>query len=407
MRRRLGAALVAFALVVVGGLEAADRGWENPVISTEQEAVAAATTLVRDNLHTEQPAARMFVDLTLGEVGAPDSFDRLVVDEILVTHPRAFRADEVRGRTIERFLAEIPGQRKVLERRLNLFGYPPTRGLVYCRLVASVDAFAGLGSASSDKMSQVGGVTYYCRYLVLPLSYVGEQQVRELRRRAAGNPSLDVEGTIRRWQRESFASLVSTFRHELVHARTNSSLGVPIYSDRSRFPTWFHEGSATYLAADPHAGLSARYKEYQNLFFYLVQRHGVGRLQDFFSIVMTGRDVRTVLDEVYGIQTSDELFARSAKWYRAREAVKSVFWIAAILVVVAAVRGSRMPLVGSLQVLVAFAMILAVGTGLADHIYGLRGREVVLAAEVAAAALAAVLGLVGVRRIVRQGREQV
>jgi hypothetical protein len=52
-------------------------------------------------------------------------------------------------------------------------------------------------------------------------------------------------------------------------------------------------------------------------------------------------------------------------------------------------------------------MILAVATGLADHIYGLRGREVVLAVEVAAAALAVVVGAAGVRRIVRQHGEPV
>jgi hypothetical protein len=66
-----------------------------------------------------------------------------------------------------------------------------------------------------------------------------------------------------------------------------------------------------------------------------------------------------------------------------------------------------MPLVGSLQVLVAFAIILAVATGLADHIYGLRGREVVLAAEIAAGALAVVVGAIGIRRIVRQRGEPV
>ena len=68
-------------------------------------------------------------------------------------------------------------------------------------------------------MSRVGGVTYYCRYVVLPLSYVSRAALDELRRSAVRNPSLDVSTTVRRWQNESFASLVNTFRHELVHVR--------------------------------------------------------------------------------------------------------------------------------------------------------------------------------------------
>ena len=66
---------------------------------------------------------------------------------------------------------------------------------------------------------------------------------------------------MRRWQRESYASLVSTFRHELVHVHTNSALGVPDYSDRGRYPTWFHEGTATYLAGDPQTKVVAMHLE--------------------------------------------------------------------------------------------------------------------------------------------------
>ena len=170
---------------------------------------------------------------------------------------------------MERFIQAIPKQQDVLSGRLARFGYPDVPGLVYLRLVGSVDAFSNLNAASSDKMSQVGGVTYYCRYVVLPLSYVGETAIREIRRAAAMNPGINAETTIRQWQTESYASLVNTFRHELVHVHTNSTLDVPSYSDRSAYPTWFHEGTATYLAADPHSGLSETYQEFQELFFFL------------------------------------------------------------------------------------------------------------------------------------------
>lgn len=167
-------------------------------------------------------------------------------------------------------------------------------------------------------MSRVGGVTYYCRYVVLPLSYVSRQGLDELRRSGALHPPTDIEGIIRRWQNESFASLVSTFQHELVHVHTNTAIGVPDYSNRSDFPIWFHEGTATYLGADPHSGLSKGYREFQDLFFYLAQRHRVSKLRDFYSGVLGGTDVGTALREVYGLAGSDQLFRHSSRRPRSR-----------------------------------------------------------------------------------------
>jgi hypothetical protein len=348
----------------------------------------------------------MFVDLTLAEGDVSGrrrsaTVTREMVDDLLITHPTAFHQNDVQRRTIERFRAEVPGQRKVLESRLERFGYPELPGLVYLRLVESVDAFAGFNAASSDRMSQVGGVTYYCRYVVLPLSYVGEQNIRELRQSAARNPSLDVESTIRRWQRESYANLVNTFRHELVHVHTNSTLDVPAYSDRIAFPTWFHEGTATYLAADPHSGLSATYQVYQEAFFFLAQRYGIRRLQEFYAGVLAGRAVSSMLAEVYGISDSDELFMRSGRWNRIRESGKTALWILALVIVVAAFRGVDLPVIGGLQLLAALALALGVLTGLAEHIYGLRGPEVVLTAKIGLSVVALALGLMGVRRFRR------
>jgi hypothetical protein len=291
----------------------------------------------------------------------------------------------------------------VVEERLARFGYPERPGLVYCRLVDSVDAFADLGSAS-DKMTQVGGVTYYCRYVVLPLSYVGEQNLNELRRSAAVNPSLDVDDTIRRWQRESFANLVNTFRHELVHVHTNSTLDVPAYSDRTAYPTWFHEGTATYLAADPHSGLSEGYQEFQELFFYLVQRHGVRKLQTFYTEILGGRSVKSVLADVYEITGTEQLFVRSGRWHRANDLVKSGLWIVALVIIIAAFSGADRPYIGGLQVLAALALGYAVATGLAEHLYGLRGPGLVLAAKIGIGLIAVVIGFMGIRRIHRHRR---
>ncbi len=398
--------LLPLVLALAAVAAAADRSWENPVFDTVPEAVAAARTRVQTPGGPGPGAERLFVELTLAEGDlapshTPAGIRRDVVGDLLVTYPAAFGRDEVQRRTVERFLAAVPEQRRVLERRLARFGYPGLDGLLYLRLVDTVDAFAGLGRASSDRMSRVGGVTYYCRYVVLPLSYVASADLDELRRSALRNPSLDVSSTLRRWQAESFASLVNTFRHELVHVHTNSALDVPRYSDRTAYPTWFHEGAATYLAGDPHAGLSAAYRDYQNLFFYLVQRHGVPRLQRFFAEVLDGRAVQPVLADVYGLAGSDELSARSARWHRVREVVKTGFWIAALALVAATFRGPDLPYVGILQLLLAVALGLAVATGLAEHLYGLHGPGVVLAVKVGLGVVAIAVAVLGLRRIRR------
>jgi hypothetical protein len=389
-----------------GGLSAADQDWENPVFLTVEEAVATARgNLTR--LDSNSPAALgLFVDLTLAEgdvlpLHPSDDVTREVVERFLITHPTAFVQNVAQRGTIERFRNEMPRQRAVLEKRLARFGYPELPGLVYLRLVDSVDAFAGLNRASTERMTQIGGVTYYCRYIVLPLSYVGEENLRELRRSAALNPSLDVDDTVRRWQRDSFANLINTFRHELVHVHTNSTLGVPVYSNREAYPTWFHEGTATYLAADPHSGLSKGYQEFQDLFFYLAQRFGVTKLQTFFAEVLSGEGVQPVLANVYAISATDQLFARSSRWHYAKGVVTTGFWIVAMVIVAAAFRGADGPYIGLLQLLASLAIAFAAATGVAEHLYGLKGPGAVLIAKGGFALVAVAIGIKGIRRIRR------
>jgi hypothetical protein len=395
--------LLAVVLVATasGAVAAGDRSWENPVFDTTEESVAAARRLL-PQLDQDSPAAmRLFVDCNLaaGDGSGRYRFDgitRTTVSRFLVTYRTSFLHDDVQRLTIERFQQEMPRQQHKVERRLARFGFPELPGLVYCRLVDSVDAFAGLNRAGSDRMSRVGGVTYYCRYVILPLSYIGENDLRQLR-----SSAVDIEGTLQHWQRRSYANLVSTFRHELVHVHTNSTLGVPAYSDRTGIPAWFQEGAATFLAADPHAGLSARYQEYQNIFFYLVQRHGVRKLQAFFTGILGGSDVRTALSEVYAISEHEQLLRRSIRWHRAKELINIGFWLAALAVVIFALRGSELPVIGSLQVLLALAIVSALATGLAEHLYSLNGAAAVLVAKLALLAVAVLLGVRGAIRIRR------
>jgi hypothetical protein len=383
------------AIVAVAGQASAavDRRWENPVYHSTEEAVAAATVLAPEIRPDDPPSVRLFVDLTLNE-------SRTTVGNLLVTYPEGSGADPVQRATVERFVDAIPREREVVEQRLARFGYPELPGMAYCRLVESVDAFAGLGASSTDKMSQIGGVTYYCRYVVLPLSFVGRRAVAELRRSAARNPGIDVDGTIRGWQNQSYGNLINTFRHELVHVHTNSALDVPRYSDRGAVPTWFHEGSATYLAADPRGGLSERYREYQGLFFYLVQRFGVPDLQAFFAEVLGGSSVSSALAAVYEIPDGEQLFARSARWHLLIDRAKTALWIVVLVVAVGAFRSPDRPYIGGLLMLVGVTLGAAVATGLAEQLFGLRGPAAVLVAKLVFTCSAVVLMVFGVRRVV-------
>lgn len=393
--------LILVAACAAGAAEE-DRSWENPVFHTPEDAVAVAKDMALDLRRSSPRAEWFFVDLTLAEgdldeLHSSHTMTREVVGDLLITHPRTFMENPVQQKTVERFVAAVPRQQKILRARLSRFGYPELDGMAYLRLVESVDAFAGVG-ASSDRMSRVGGVTYYCRYMLLPLSYVSTAAIAELSR----NPGVDVAGTIRGWQAESYANLVNTFRHEMVHVHTNSVLGVPAYSDRTAFPTWFHEGTATYLAADPHAGLSEQYKEFQDLFFYLVQRHGVADLQAFYGEVIGGSSASAALGEVYDIEGRSELFERSARWHRLMDRAKTVLWIVGIIIVLSAFRGADLPTIGFLLILAAVAVGTGVATGIVEHLYGLRGPGVVLAAKVGFSLVALALFGFGLRRVRRR-----
>jgi hypothetical protein len=86
--------------------------------------------------------------------------------------------------------------------------------------------------------------------------------------------------------------------------------------------------------------------------------------------------------------------------------VKTGLWIVALVIVMAAFRGADRPYIGGLQVLAALAIGLAVATGLAEHLYGLRGPGVVLAAKLGFGLVAVVIGVRGVRRIQRYPNSQ-
>jgi hypothetical protein len=396
MKHLLG---VLIAGLAVATSAAGETDWMNPVFETEAEAVDAAARHAATV--DDDPALRLFLDMVLGPDRRLDTTRRTMVGDIMVSHPESFADDPTQNATIQRFLKALPRQQRRVERRLARFGYPEIPGLSYTRLVESVDAFADLNGRSSDRMSQVGGVTYYCRYVVLPLSYVGRSSLERLRQQTLHNPTLDVNATLRAWESQSFANLVNTFRHELVHVHTNSSLGVPFFADRKAVPTWFHEGTATYLSGDPAASLSVRYQEYQRAFFYLAERRGIPRLIELYRSVLGGARVSRALRDVYGIDGADALFTASARWHRLRESVTTLFWLAVLVVLIVAFRSDRLPVLAALRLLAGAGLVLATAGGLAERLWGLHGPTVVLVGEaglVVAAGVALITGVIALRR---------
>ena len=79
---------------------------------------------------------------------------------------------------------------------------------------AAVVAASAPAPAAADPLP--AGETILARVEMSRNGRWASMNVRELRRSAALNPSINVDDTIRRWQRESYANLVNTFRHELV-----------------------------------------------------------------------------------------------------------------------------------------------------------------------------------------------
>ena len=117
--------------------------------------------------------------------------------------------------------------------------------------------------------------------------------------------------------------------------------------------------------------------------------------------MLGGDDVRTALSQVYALAGFEQLVHRAQRWHRAKSLLKTGFWLAALAIVIVALRGSRLPVIGSLQVLLALAVVVAVTTGIAEHLYGLAGSTAVLVAKLVLCLVAATIGLHGVIRIRR------
>ncbi len=379
--------------------------WENPVFQDADDAVRAALAELAEVAPGEYSPREMFALFTVSSAERPGDprfrdVHRRTVDSFLVTFP-AYLEDDRARRTLDDFLAEVEDEKAGLGKRLGRFAYPPLPGLTYLKLVENVDQLQERPDA--ERSAQIQGVTYFCRYVVIPLSYVTARSLEELNNDTLG---AGAGATLREWQRESFRVMLSTFRHEMVHVWTNSSLGPPVYGDRQRYPQWFLEGSASFLAADPHTGLSQRYQRYQNLFFYLVERHGVAALRAFFEHALAGAAAVESLEEVYGISGSRELRARAERWHGVKDLVRTVLVLALLIVVLAAVVSRRLPVFGSLQVWLAVTLAYSTFSGFCATTQALNGATAVVVQQVifgAGAAFLAVRGLRSMRRSVRGG----
>jgi hypothetical protein len=405
--RRVGLVLLAAAVLTApAGVRGDDRRWENPEFESVEASIEAARACLLEGRGSTSRSERVFVDFNLAAgdlTGSPKlaSVHRKVVDRFLLTYPAHVEEHRWLAGTLEAFLGDMLDHRDTVHRRMHRFGFPELDGLVYLKLVDNVDHFGGFGPKSTDPMSRVGGLTLYCRYILLPLSYISADSLAALDRAALRNPSLDREETLRQWRHESYTAMVNTFRHELVHVHTNTALDLPLYSDRRRYPVWFHEGTATYLAGDPHAGLSVTYQEYQNLFFYLAERFGVRQLAELWSEARTRGETVAALEAVYGIGSHHELSRRSIAWHERKQVVRAGVWIVLGGIVLLALFGARIPLKGSLLLVLAAVSAYGTVSGFAERVSGLAGPTAVLGHKLVLVALAIALATAGVLAVRR------
>ena len=393
----------ALATALLATPAAGQTDWENPVFDEAGDAVRAALDALAETSPGESSPREMFTLFVVSSAERPGDprFDavRRTVDSFLVTFP-ADLEDFAAMRTLDSFLDEVADEKAKIRRTLGRFGFPPLQGLTYLKLVGNVESLQGAQAPASEPGPQTQGVTYFCRYVVLPLSYVTAGNLERLRSSTL-DPGVDVNTTLRAWERESFKTMLRTFRHEMVHVWTNSTLAPPRYSDRQRYPRWFLEGSASFLAADPHAGLSERYQDYQNLFFYLAERHGVAALQAFFGRILGGASVVESLEATYAIAGRGDLRQRQGRWHAAKDTVRALLAISLLLIVLAALGWRRLPVFGSLQLWLAVTLGYATFSGFCDVTQALNGATAVRIQQAilgAGALLFAVRGLRSVRR---------
>ncbi len=377
--------------------------WENPVFQDADAAVRAALVELADVTPGEYSAREMFTLFTVSATERPGDprfrdVRRREVKSFLVTFPSYLEGARAR-RTLDDFLAEVEGEKDRLGTRLERFDFPPLPGLTYLKLVENVDKLQE--RPAGERNEQIQGLTYFCRYVVIPLSYVTARSLEELKGDTLG---AGVGATLREWHRESFRVMLSTFRHEMVHVWTNSSLGPPIYGDRERYPQWFLEGSASFLAADPHTGLSERYQRYQNIFFYLVERHGVDALRTFFERNLAGATVRESLKDVYGIPGSQELRARAERWHGVKDLVRTVLVLSLLILVLAAFASRRLPIFGSIQVWLAVTLAYSTFSGFCASTQALNGATAVAVQQVILGAGSVFFAVRGVRSVRRSSR---
>ncbi len=405
MKRRL-------ALLVFSGLLASpavgETDWENPAFEEVDAAVRTALATLEESSPEEYSPRLMFTLFTVSSADRPGdsrfvNVRRREVESFLVTLPSYLEDDAKARRTLKSFLAEVEDEKVRIGKTLERFGYPSLRGLTYLKLVDNVEQLQDGPLPASGRQAQVQGVTYYCRYVVIPLSYITAQSLEQLRGSSL-NSNLDVAATLREWERDSFRVMLSTFRHELVHVFTNSSLGPPRYRDRERYPTWFLEGSATFLAADLHSGLSEQYKGFQNLFFYLVEAHGVKPLRAFFERIISGAPVSESLETTYGIASSSDLRRRQERWQGRQDMVDTVLAIALLLVVVLTLAVRLLPVFGSLQLWLAATLGYNAFSGFCEQTQALNGATAVIVQQVILVAIAVYLAVRGVRSVRRSRR---
>jgi hypothetical protein len=372
--------------------------------------VAAAIAAADDTRSTPDAARYLFVLFNLADGDRPEApapgVTRRVLDDVIVTWDRRLEYHPIAGPALKDVLLRLTEERNLARRRLKRLGLPAMSGLVYCRLVADIDELAELMDQPGSQKARVMGLTAGCRYVFLPVSHVTTSDVDGLVRRAKMPlQDIDVDRTLAAWRQESLRRVAGTLRHELVHVHVNSALGPALYSDGARVPLWFHEGVATWAAADAESVLSREYQDYLRAFVYLAERHGLPAFSKFVARVVADRQpASAVMRSQFGLSSWEELTAAANRWRGWRGNVAVAFTLAFLLCIVQELRRREFPFQASVTIILGVFCLYHLAAGTAVGVFGVDGLVAVRFSETALGALGVWVTYRGVRRLARDLR---
>jgi len=193
---------------------------------------------------------------------------------------------------------------EVMNEFRKIKGLKMPRGYIFVWLFSSREEF----TLTLDLSKEVGGLTYLCRFIFIPIEYYNLYDF----------PVAD------------FENFEQTFSHELAHSIFNSTIGI---KRASKLPKWFKEGVAIYFGGNRKISfrgntkreLSIMYKNYYDLFNYMVKDFGKEKIAELIAKTIEGKNPETVFSKFSGYESTETYLKHK----------KTIFYIKFFLSIVA------------------------------------------------------------------------